>query len=297
MSYPKLIIQIDCDGDYVISQHYNVPRYSTDVFYSSLDIYINKFCKNNLKSTLFLVGNDVREKGYRECIANAIRFGHEIANHSYSHSSNFSQLHLSDFRNEVIQTNNLIEMTYGVKCKGFRAPNFDFNNIFVKVLEEEGFLYDCSSISTPYKFILRMLKGAKGSGYMRQLSNIDKEGHISKNGKNIVIDDFVKISVSTFPYLRFPCHFSYLLAMPPELSEKAMNALIKWHIRHNVPLVYIFHLADIVDNAYLYGTELKYYKNVEKRLDLLDKFINQVRDSFESCTTLQYCNWLKNNEK
>lgn len=293
MNAPKLIIQIDCDGDYVLSQHYKKSRRSTDVFYSALNIFMEKFFESNLKTTLFLVGNDVKEKGYIESIGKAIQFGHEIANHSYSHSSNFSQLSESDFRNEIIGTKNIIKTTYGVSCEGFRAPNFDFNDVFVKILIEEGFLYDCSYISTPYKFLLRLLKETTETGYMRQFHGVGHKGAFKKE-HCAPMDDFVKIPVSTFPYFKFPCHFSYLLALPSDISKIIMTSLLKWHINRGVPLVYVFHLADIVDNSYLYGTELKYYKNLEKRLELLDAFISQVKDSFDSCTTLQYCNWLKN---
>ena len=58
-------------------------------------------------------------------------------------------------------------------------------------------------------------------------------------------------------------------------------------------LVFVFHLADLVDNKLLYGIEQKCYKSLEERLFLLDCFVNMVGNSFHSLTTLEYYNLIK----
>ena len=156
-------------------------------------------------------------------------------------------------------------------------------------------------MSTPYLPIIKFLKGtdAKKTGYMGKSRlaprkpYIPNEKKIWKEEKNGYSKSFIEIPITTFPYLKFPCHFSYLLAANPKTAERIMTALIRWHIKRKEDLVFLFHLADLIDNKFLYGTELKRYKSLDKRLFLFDRFIEMVSNSFDSITTSEYCDLLK----
>ncbi|MCL2050371.1 MAG: polysaccharide deacetylase family protein [Lachnospiraceae bacterium] len=283
---PKLVIQVDCDSEFVMQKHYGLSSYKGDTYYSALEIFVDKFKKADLKGTLFVVGRDMEKKSVQPYILNALKEGHEIANHSYGHPNKFSTLADKNFQTEVQKTNHIVYSAFRIKCKGFRAPNFDINPSQIKILETEGFQYDCSIIKTPYLPVIKLLKGidASKSGYMG-----NKQLALRKYNSGGII----RIPITTFPYMNFPCHFSYLLASNVNIAELIMTKLIKWHIKNRKPLIYLFHLADLVDNSFLYGTELKYYKSLEKRLLLLDSFIKMVAASFESITTGEYCGSLK----
>jgi hypothetical protein len=298
---PKLILQIDCDSEYVMQKHYGIPKQQGHTYYSALDIYIEKFREAKLKSTLFVVGNDMENKNLHPYIFNAINNNNEIANHSYDHPNRFSEITDERFRIEVQKTNDAVHSAFGLKCKGFRAPNFDINPSHIKILKQEGFHYDCSILSTPYLPIIKLLKGTdvKKSGYMGKLHlaprrpYIPCENKIWKSAKSGYNNSIIEIPITTFPYLKFPCHFSHLLAASPKIAVLIMTTLIKWHIKRNEPLIFIFHLTDLVDNKFLFGTELKHYKSLKERLFLLDKFIEMVSNSFDSLTTSEYCDLLK----
>lgn len=300
MSYrPKLIIQIDCDSEYVMEKHYGVYKKQRYEYYSSLKLFTEKFKNANLKSTLFVVGKDIENKNVQQYIFQAIADGYEIANHSYWHQNRFSSLSIDKFQYEVQKTNNAVYSKFGLQCKGFRAPNFDMKSVYMKILKEEGMQYDCSLLPTPYRPLIKILKGLDtvSAGYMGGSACSVLTGTYASNEKKIkkirkCKNDIIEIPITTFPYLKFPCHFSYLLAMNSKLAEQIMILLVKWHIKKREPLVFLFHLADLVDNKYLYGTELKYYKSLKERLFLFDKFIELVRYSFDSLTTIEYCNYL-----
>ena len=69
MSYrPKLILQIDCDSEYVMEKHYGVYKKQRYEYYSSLKLFTEKFKNANLKSTLFVVGKDIENKNVQQYI-------------------------------------------------------------------------------------------------------------------------------------------------------------------------------------------------------------------------------------
>lgn len=299
---PILILQVDCDSEFIMQKHYGLLKQQYgNTYYSALKIFNEKFKKSKLKSTLFVVGKDVENKNVQRYILDAINNGHEIANHSFEHQNRFSTLSDEKFQIEVHKTNNVIYSAFGLRCKGFRAPNFDINPSHIKILKQEGFQYDCSVLSTPYLPFIKFLKGidANNSGYMGKAyiaprkPYIPNEQKIWKNNKDGFCNDIIEIPITTFPYLKFPCHFSYLLAVNSKTAKWIMKALINWHVKHKEAFIFVFHLAELVDNKYLYGTELKCYKSLEERLFLLDKFIEMVCGSFESLTTSEYCDLLK----
>lgn len=298
---PKLILQIDCDSEYVMQEHYGISKQWGYTYYSALEIFIEKFKEAKLKSTLFVVGKDIENKSVQPYILNAINNGHEIANHSFGHPNRFSTISNEKFRVEIQKTNSAVHSILGLRCKGFRAPNFDINSSHMEVLRQEGFQYDCSVLSTPYLPIIKLLKGTdvKKSGYMGKshlaprrpyIPNVNKIWKKEKSGYN---NRVMEIPITTFPYLKFPCHFSYLLATKPKIAIQIMTMLIKWHVKQKETLIFLFHLADLVDSKFLYGTELKYYKSLEERLFLLDKFIGMTCNTFESLTTCEYYDILK----
>lgn len=298
---PELILQIDCDSEYVMQTHYGLPLSQENTYYSALDKFLNRFQRAGLKSTLFVVGKDVENKNVQRYIWKAVDNGCEIANHSYDHCNHFSAISYEEFKVEVQKTNHIISSVFDISCKGFRAPNFDMNPSYIKILRKEGIKYDCSLLSTPFLPLIKLLKGieANRSGYLGntywnpQKPYVPDEIKMWKAKKIKNCRDIIEIPITTFPYLRFPCHFSYLLTVNFKIAKQIMKTLINWHVKRREALVFVFHLADLVDNKLLYGIEQKCYKSLEERLFLLDCFVNMVGNSFNSLTTLEYYNLIK----
>lgn len=291
---PKLIIQIDCDSETVIKKHYNLLKDINYSYYSSLGCFLSKFEEYRLRSTLFVVGQDVNcyNKAYLRW---AVENGHELANHSFTHPVSFSDMTTDEIKIEIRKTNDIIFNELGCVCRGFRAPNFDINFSIFSILENEGLQYDCSILETPYNSVLKLIKKHDANvGYY--LPSKDSKGiDLLIQGMNNI--NVVEIPISTFPYLKFPCHFSYLLALNRHIAQRIIDLLIDWHVRTNTPLVYLFHLADIVDNEHLYGTELKMYKSRMERLFLLDYILKKFSIYFESIISADFFELMKNGDK
>lgn len=83
------------------------------------------------------------------------------------------------------------------------------------------------------------------------------------------------------------------MALPEKIGKRAMELLINWHRNKKEPLIFIFHLADLVDNQFLAGAEARFYGGIESRMDSFDNFLGLIKDHFKSITTSTYCKEIK----
>lgn len=231
----------------------------------------------------------------RRYIKRAIEDGHEIANHTFSHPPNLSSLPVKSLKKEIVWTNMVLNHYFGIQPFGFRAPNFDISSKVLTVLNKEHLFYDCSLLSTPYKPLLKLLKGERPfkSGYLGEIHfpsppkhpYIPQQNNFGKPACVRVWERTLEIPIQTLPYFHVPCNFSYLMALPEKIGRRAMELLINWHRNKNEPLIFIFHLADLVDNQFLAGTEARFYRGIESRMDSFDNFLGLIKDHFQSITT------------
>ncbi|MDF2841827.1 MAG: polysaccharide deacetylase [Herbinix sp.] len=296
-----VLIQIDCDSELAISNHYGI-KLQTDknnrIYYQALDMFLDLLCKYNLKATLFVIGNDLRDHYKCEILNKALQNGHEIANHTYHHPKQLLLCSEDMLIQEIIEADIIINKKLGVKPIGFRTPNFEADSRIIKILNKLDYRYDCSLLATPYLPLFRLIKQRTSSlkSYLGKWEFMlapngpyyPREDLIWKTGNQEIGNNVIEIPVSTFPFFRFPCHSSYLLALPGHFRYKILDSLLRWYKALNRPLIYIFHLADIVDNQYLYGTEKELYKSLNDRLFFVETFMKAAESGFYNCTTKEY---------
>ncbi len=76
--------------------------------------------KNNESALFFCIGKNIEK--YPDVAKQIVEEGHEIANHSYSHSNFFDFFKSSKVISELKKTNELIKNITGTKCIKFRPP-------------------------------------------------------------------------------------------------------------------------------------------------------------------------------
>lgn len=87
----------------------------------------------NAKATFFCIGKNIdNNKQLSTTIKNK---GHELGNHSWSHSPMFSLFGKNKVKEELIHTNNLISEITGSSCKLFRPPYGVTNPPIAKALK------------------------------------------------------------------------------------------------------------------------------------------------------------------
>jgi peptidoglycan-N-acetylglucosamine deacetylase len=88
------------------------------------------------KATFFMIGEQMRN--HPEVVKHVAEQGHEIGNHTFTHPK-LSQLSLEDCREEIDQTEKLIEDMTGRKPVVFRPPYLDYNQDNVTILQQKGY--------------------------------------------------------------------------------------------------------------------------------------------------------------
>lgn len=89
--------------------------------------------KHHVKATFFLEGRWVRENP--ELAKMIVQAGHEVGNHSFSHP-NMKTLSSDKIREELNQTNKMIEATTKASVRWFAPPSGSYRDEVVKIADE-----------------------------------------------------------------------------------------------------------------------------------------------------------------
>jgi len=168
------------DSDGIIRTNYDGKIPQSDVV-DSVDRIITMFDDLNVQGTFFVLGGTAER--YPSIIDMIRDAGHEIASHGYYHGLNSID---TEFFREDIQK---FKKNVYSHPKGFRFPNYTFQQDILDVLSDEGFLYDSSVVPS------HNIPGWYGDPHA------PREPHFHKIGSNRSIMEF---PISVLPYLRLP---------------------------------------------------------------------------------------------
>lgn len=104
------------------------PRYTPMI----LDI----LAEYDAKATFFVIGKNLEE--YGEVTKRAVREGHEVGNHTYSHPA-LSGVSRGELMREILATESLIEETIGTSPSVFRPPEGYCHDGIKEVAGQNGF--------------------------------------------------------------------------------------------------------------------------------------------------------------
>ncbi len=119
--------------------------------------------KYGVKATFFLVGQNINGNT-RSILERQNAAGHELANHSYTHSD-MTTMSYSAIQNEINQTNNLIKQYTGQTAKFFRPPYISVNNTMYSAIDMgfvQGTMHnDWDGTSSSYQIANSVTSGVK----------------------------------------------------------------------------------------------------------------------------------------
>lgn len=304
---PPALVQVDCDGELALSNHYGLERKGngTDRIFAVLKQFLRIFDRYGIKATLFVCGKDMEDEEKRSIIRAALDAGHELANHTYSHPGAFQPLSRSEKINEIVKTQSLLFEHFGVESHGFRAPNFELDKELVEILTDKGLAYDCSMLPTPFSPVIRAVKTlltkkkfniSYNHGYLGPctfaLAPRKPYYPSSKTIQRPAIADgnhvkVMEIPVTVSPILKLPIHSSYALAYPRAFSRAITQHTLRWVARKKLPLLYVFHLSDLCETSILRGIEGRLYNNLDSRTSFVNWVCKEIQQQFESMTTIE----------
>lgn len=261
----------------------------------------------DIKTTLFMVGNDFKHTKNCSSIQDIHKAGHEIANHSMSHPQGFRWLSPQEKENEILGMGEICKQVVGEVPVGFRSPGWNIDDATIPVLKKSGYIYDSSifptSIMPAMKFAhwRSMSKGAKPDrttmGQMNYMFAPVKPYHTSPHSLSSKgSGGLIEFPISVSPILRIPFFATFLL-----LTGSGFNHLLYRQIRnHRRPIHFQMHLSDFVDYslpefanqmpATGSGTYLPQalHTPLSKKLELFGEMIEWIASDYDFITLRQW---------
>ena len=318
---PSGAIQVDVDELWVYYESIGRPAPPdafTRVYEEGIPRLLALFAAFDIRATFFVCGRDLpAQAGW---LAEMVRQGHEVANHSTWHRAGFARLSREEKRADIATTDVLIKAACGQAPLGFKSPGFSFAADQLDVLADLGYLYDSSILPTPYAPLLRSLQAMLSHGCVdpshygraihglaplrpyhpdptaphRRSRPIDqslRDGSQSTNQPihqftNSSINNFLEAPVTTMPILRLPMHSTFVLTAGQPLFDAGL-ALVK---ACSVPINYLLHAADVIDAVP--DPALASYRFLTKpwseKQPLYEHMLRQLSDEYELLPTVEF---------
>lgn len=197
---------------------------------------INLLARLGLKITFFVVGRDAADPANGPALRHLVEAGHEVGNHSHEHEPWLHRYSVAQLHDEIRLAGDAIEAATGTKPTGFRGPGFSWSPDLLRVLVEQGYRYDASTLPTWLGPIARAYY-FRTSGLSREERKVRSELFGSWADVMRPIKPYrwnlgeqhaslLEIPVTTMPLFRTPFHFSYL-AYLSRVSEPLMFAYLQ----------------------------------------------------------------------
>jgi hypothetical protein len=223
---------------------------SWEAFPSYLDLVVPRFLalleRLGQRITVFVVGQDAALERNASALKSIAAAGHEIGNHSFHHEPWLHTYSRERVDDEIARAQSAIEAVTGVRPRGFRGPGYSLSRDTLEALVAHGYRYDCSTFPTYLGPVARQyyfwtaklsaeerkrraaLFGSLSDG-LRPLRAYrwELDERTAAPGEETAAPgeetaaaiketaagrrSLLEIPVTTFPLLKVPIHFSYVL--------------------------------------------------------------------------------------
>jgi hypothetical protein len=121
---------------------------SDDIYSDCVPQFLSILDKYKVKSVLFCIASDLNDEKIK-LIREAIKKGHSIGNHSWSHSDDYLSFTREQKLDDLKKANAFFNR-YGIFPGYFRAPGYAGDIGINHTLSQIGYKYDCSRMPTIY---------------------------------------------------------------------------------------------------------------------------------------------------
>lgn len=303
MHKPPAVISIDVDSLWVIAENIGQSaRHDESAIYTqAVPEFLRLLDLFSIKATFFCIGQDLSIDSNKEVVAEIVRRGHEVANHTMNHPKDWTAINSSDILAEIARCHDALA-TAGVKPVGFRASGYYLDRNLVSALHRMGYVYDSSvlpsyavSLLMPLGRIL-MARSTKGNWSYGQLAYalaplqpyfLDEQDIFHQAN----IGSLLELPIAVVPLVRLPFHSTFVFAMGLWLFEWGLRAFR----RSGLPLVYVFHAVDLLDGDA--NGRLKNYVTTRvpfrRRLEIVQFILRSITEEYSVVTCSQLANQVK----
>jgi hypothetical protein len=311
-------ITIDVDSLASIYKGQGLKRpdgYNFIEFQTGLETIQRFFNEYQIKTTLFMVGNDFLPQPNHSVIRSIIQDLHEPANHSMTHPQGFRWLTPEEKKVEISAMGDICEKVTGLRPIGFRSPGWNIDDRTLPILKQLGYVYDSSVFPTSLMPLMKFAHWASMSGQpkpnrttmgmWRYMTAPIKPFHTSQFSlAQKGVGGIIEFPVSVSPILRIP-FFATLLLFTGNWFFKALYKSIQ---RSGLPVQFQMHLSDFVDYSIpeldnqIPSTHQGAYipqalaTPLNKKLEVFRKMLDLMIADYEFITLGQWSNFLKDQE-
>lgn len=230
------------------------------------EVILDLFDKHNIKATFFVTGYFAEREP--EQVKLILQKGHEIACHGYNHFYRGNEnLNLKE---DIIKAKNILEKITGNNIIGFRAPQMQYSENLLEILNGLNFKYDSS------------LHPCWIPGYY---NNLSKPIKIFKPLKN---SDIIEIPTAVSPF-RLPISWMFIRLLGVNRTIRACKSLLKKGIS---PVIYL-HSWEFVK---MESKNVPFYYNLRTGKPFI-KSVEKIIQTFKNDTFVTLENLIKNNSK
>jgi hypothetical protein len=294
---PLASLSLDLDNEWAYLKTHGDPAW--DAFPSYLDVVVPRFLRilDGLQQriTVFIVGQDAALAKNAPALRSIATAGHEIGNHSFHHEPWLQHYTSEQIEDEIGSATDAISHATGVRPVGFRGPGFSLSAPTLQALAKRDYRYDCTTFPTyigplarAYYFMTAKLtpeereqrKGLFGSMSegRRPLSQYRWD---LGEGRSLL-----EIPVTTFPVVKLPIHFSYVLyaAMKaPWLAIPYFRSALLACRAFGISPSLLLHPLDFLDGDDV--ATLAFFPAMKmpkaQKLDVLDRALRVYRELFD----------------
>lgn len=130
---------------------------NAEIFTLGLPRFLDLCERHGIRSTLFVITDDLKIPQAADAIRDASRRGHEIASHTRSHDYGVSRMDPDSIATELTGSRSDIADTCGIEPVGFRGPGYNLSPDLLDALVKTGFIYDTSIMSSPPYWLARAM--------------------------------------------------------------------------------------------------------------------------------------------
>lgn len=259
---PLGTVQVDVDELWVYyeSLFLPVPQDAPNLVYAQgIPRLLDLFDEYGIRASFFVCGRDL--PAHNDAIAEMVRRGHEIANHTHSHPMGFARLSPDQQCAEIVRSHELIAAAAGRAPVGFKSPGYSFHPRQLEILAGLGYLYDSSILPTPLAPLLRQLprwlngkqvdpthfgRARHGLAPLRPYQpDLARPERPRRGGATGLDAGPWEAPVTTVPLLRLPMHSTFVLTAGRPLFDLGSGLA---RLR-GTPMNYLLHGADVLDRV------------------------------------------------
>lgn len=218
---PTASLSLDLDNKWSYMKTHGNPDWTSLPSYLNCVVprVLDFLDRHEVRLTFFVVGQDAALPEHRSVLRSIVQRGHEVGNHSFHHQPWLHLYSAAQLEHELELAEDAIEIATGVRPRGFRGPGYSLSENVLRILARRRYWYDASTLPTfigplarTYYFMSARLTTEEREE-RKKLFGTFRDGVRPIRPYSWVLDDtrLLEIPVTTFPGVRLPIHFSYIL--------------------------------------------------------------------------------------